>query len=106
MSDEDDSGAQLDHPDILRAVQTCSAVPDQWEGELRDGRAFYYRYRFGRVTLAVGPGRSDVAGITHPTEAGPATQVAILGHGDGLSGMFETDEERSEIFGQLLAEIT
>lgn len=105
MSDEDDSGAQLDHPDILKAVQTCSAVPDQWEGELRDGRAFYFRYRFGLVSLAVGPGRSDVAGITRPSQAGPETRVAILGHGDNLSGMFETDEERSEIFRQLLAEI-
>lgn len=34
---------------------TCSAAPVQIEGTLTDGRRFYFRARFGRAQLGIGP---------------------------------------------------
>lgn len=38
-------------------LMTCSACPTQYEGSLRDGRRFYFRYRSGVARL--GYGRTD-----------------------------------------------
>lgn len=32
-------------------TQTCIACPSQWEGNLKDGRMFYARYRWGGLTI-------------------------------------------------------
>lgn len=34
-------------------TQTCVACPSQWEGKLKDGRMFYARYRWGRLSIEV-----------------------------------------------------
>jgi hypothetical protein len=39
---------------VKSAEQTCSACPTQWQGMLRDGRAFYFRYRWGTAWFGVG----------------------------------------------------
>lgn len=45
-------------PDLVDSYRmTCSACPTQYEGTLRDGRRFYFRYRSGRAQL--GYGRTD-----------------------------------------------
>lgn len=36
---------------VEEIIQTCSACPSQWEGNLKDGRMFYARYRWGRLTI-------------------------------------------------------
>lgn len=33
---------------------TCEACPTQYEGDLADGRRFYFRYRFARAMLGIG----------------------------------------------------
>lgn len=91
---------QLNHPAIRTAVQTCEACPDQWEGELADGRAFYFRYRGGIASLAIGADRDSVAGVCRPGDR-PDVALALFQHGDGLSGMFANDQERSEVFRRL-----
>jgi hypothetical protein len=40
---------------ISSIKQTCSACPSQWEGLLEDGRPIYMRYRWGALTIHVGP---------------------------------------------------
>lgn len=39
----------------LRTLRiTCSACPTQWEGSTEDGKQFYARYRWGRLTWGFG----------------------------------------------------
>lgn len=93
----------LEHPAIATAEQTCIACPDQWEGTLTDGRHFYFRLRSGIASLALGPTRTAVAGITRPDqpERGSGVAVTVMRHGDGLTGAFDSDDERSEVFRRL-----
>lgn len=65
--------------------QTCSACPVQWEGQLRDGRFFYFRYRSGNATLAIGPTLDEVRGRMDQSR---------LRIGDGLDGSMTDDEYR------------
>jgi hypothetical protein len=88
---------------IATAVQTCECVPDQWEGRLKDGKYFYFRYRHGRASLAIGPTPRSVAGVTFAQEAGVASYE--IEHGDRLRGMFNDDAEREQVFSHLLGEI-
>ena len=44
---------------IVNLIQTCSASPAQWEGELEDGRAIYIRYRWGSLGFGVGATLDD-----------------------------------------------
>lgn len=36
-------------------MQTCVAVPSQWQGTFEDGRMFYVRFRNGRLRVSVSP---------------------------------------------------
>lgn len=50
-------------PIILRSLQqTCAACPSQWEGETIDGEFLYVRYRFARLSVAIGPTVEAAAG--------------------------------------------
>jgi len=40
--------------EISSLTWTCGACPVQIEGELTDGRQFYFRYRHAHASLAVG----------------------------------------------------
>lgn len=64
---------------------TCAACPTQYEGTLRDGRRFYFRYRGGRAALGVGATVDEAAG--DPREVG-------VDHGDSLDGNLDEDEFR------------
>ncbi len=39
---------------IVRLEKTCGSYPAQWEGELKDGRCIYIRYRYGNFGIGVG----------------------------------------------------
>lgn len=75
---------------VSAATQTCYACPAQWEGTLKDGRAFYFRYRSGEASLGIGKTRDQA--ITDPG--------AWRTHGDGLDGFMEEDEFH-DVFGLL-----
>lgn len=48
----DHAGAKADPPIVItRAVQTCIAVPAQWNAWTVDGQYLYLRYRFGHGTV-------------------------------------------------------
>ena len=40
------------HKIVKRDALTCRACPTQWEGQLHDGRHFYFRYLCGPVLRA------------------------------------------------------
>lgn len=81
---------------------TCEAFPEQWEGELTTptGRYFYFRYRGGLATLALGPTRRSVAGITRQEQTRKA-DVSVMRCGGNLDGFFRDDEQRGEVFRRL-----
>lgn len=45
---------------VTKIVQTCPASPSQWEGTTEDGRPLYIRYRFGFLSISVGPVGGDM----------------------------------------------
>lgn len=84
----------MEHPAVATATLTCGACPVQYEGQLLDGRHFYFRYRWGRATLGIGA--TPDAAAEDPDEVG-------LTVGDNLRGVFDSDEERDAVFARLLA---
>jgi hypothetical protein len=40
---------------IATIEQTCSRSPSQWEGRLVDGEPVHIRYRWGRLSVNIGP---------------------------------------------------
>ena len=84
----------IDHSLIAVQEQTSYACPDQWQGTLIGGQHFYFRYRSGWASL--GLGATPHAAVADPAEVG-------VGHGDGLQGVFESDDDRSAVFAKLLA---
>jgi hypothetical protein len=78
------------NPQINTSTQTCFACPEQYEGQLVDGRRFYFRYRNGWASLAVGG--DDVSG----------RQDVGMAVGDGLQGIFDSPEQRDQVFAELL----
>jgi len=82
--------ADLSHPAILTAEETCGACPVQWEGTLTDGGPFYFRYRFATASLARTPDSPEVS----------------MPFGDHrLDGIFESDEDRDRVFAELHAQL-
>ena len=76
---------------------TCSACPVQAEGKLKDGRWWYFRYRWGRWTFSTGDDSgvmSAVAGKVFRTE-----QVS-----DGLDGWME-QEKAEDIIRKCIEEV-
>ncbi|HEU4540395.1 MAG TPA: hypothetical protein VFR23_04650 [Jiangellaceae bacterium] len=82
------------NPAVAEWVQTCWGCPDQYEGRLADGRWFYFRYRYGWATLGLGADLGEAIGDRNR---------AGMDVGDNLRGVFGSDEERDEVFDQLLA---
>lgn len=44
---------------IKDPVQTCTACPAQWQGQTEDDRPVYVRYRWGYLSVKVGPPGGD-----------------------------------------------
>ena len=65
---------------------TCPSVPTQYEGTLRDGRVFYFRYRHGRADLGFGQTADDAVMET----LDPATPCLLIG--EGYDGWLSEDE--------------
>lgn len=87
MSSED----ELSHPAVAIATLTCCACPVQYSGRFVDGRFFYFRYRFGRASLAAGRNRDGVEG----------RQDVVVAHGDAMQGCFDSEHERDLVFAKL-----
>jgi hypothetical protein len=85
----------LSHPVVATSAYTCWGCPEQYEGQLVDGRFFYFRFRWGVATLGLG--------IT-PDAAVEDDREARFAVGDNLRGVFDDDLERDLIFARLLAE--
>lgn len=79
--------------------KTCSACPTQWEGTLKDGRSFYFRYRWGKAYLGVADTIDNAVWVG---DKGGVKAFSYLGH--ALDGVLDDDEYRRmfvELHGQL-----
>lgn len=45
---------------VVEIRRTCFACPSQWEGWTEDGRPVYIRYRWGRLSVCIGPAGGDI----------------------------------------------
>lgn len=63
---------------------------------MHDGRWFYYRYRGGHASLALGADRDAVLG----------RHDVIVQVGDGLQGCFDSEQQRERVFVALLNLLT
>ena len=84
---------ELLHPSVAEQHRTSTACPDLWEGKMDDGRFFYFRYRHGTARLGFG-GSVD--------EAVTDSWNRQIDYGHPLDGIFESHEERQQVFGRLL----
>jgi hypothetical protein len=72
---------------IKELARTCYACPSQWEGRLADDRPLYIRYRWGQLSVHIGPPGAD---IDTAVAADPWFDEAV---GDeGLSGFIDLEE--------------
>lgn len=80
---------------IVRAVQTCTACPSQWDAWDADGNYYYLRYRHGHGEVTQFRDEDwwkakDWGGYSD--NPGFIGQVAQFSHGDPLDGLIELDE--------------
>jgi len=87
------------HKIVKDDALTCESCPTQWEGQLHDGRYFYFRYRFGWASLAIGATAGKVTGRSDVSEE----------IGDDLDGSMDIDEYRAaflRLYGRLAEVLT
>lgn len=88
--------------EIKDAVWTCGACPVQIEGELTDGRRFYFRYRHAYATLAAGEHPQGIV------EQSPRSDCAVISRDfpdrDPLDGSLGA-LEGSELLASMAAEL-
>lgn len=53
---------------VAEAEQTCYSCPTQWEGRLKDGRFFYFRFRHGYVSVSLGDEPCPIQSEVHAGE--------------------------------------
>lgn len=71
---------------VRRVCQTSPACPAQWEGWTSDDRPIYVRYRFGRLSIRLGPEGGDM------DSAVTGEEIFSLDHGEDLDGWMDYDE--------------
>jgi hypothetical protein len=76
---------------VDEAEQTGYGCPTQWEGKLKDGRSFYFRYRGGTATLGIGANIDEAIGDA---------KESWLAYGDALDGILE-ESAFKDVFGLL-----
>ena len=80
---------------------TCGACPVQIEGELTDGRKFYFRYRHAFASLAVG---EYPQGVVEQSPGGPDVVTRRFSDRDPLDGSLEIAEAQ-ELLASMAAEL-
>jgi len=71
---------------IASIKQTCGACPSQWEARTVDDRPVYIRYRYGFLSVRIGPQGADI------WSAVGGTEIYGDGVGDAWDGVIELDE--------------
>lgn len=72
---------------IVRAVQTCEALPSQWNAWTDTGQYLYLRYRCGHGTVHAFPSE-DI----NTWEGYPGGEVAWFEYGGPLDGCISLEE--------------
>lgn len=87
--------AQAVRVDTVR--RTCTACPTQYEGQMADGRFFYFRYRHALAELGIGATLDDAVIETLGRE------IPAISYGDHPMDRQISEAEFHELFVQLLA---
>ncbi len=82
---------------VLSYLQTCVAVPSQWEGTLEDGRMFYVRFRNGRLRVSVSP--APTMDVMEAVRGAALLEQLVDGPDDG----FMEEDEMLEMTASVLA---
>lgn len=69
--------------EIVNMTTTCHAAPVQIEGELSDGRVFYFRSRFRKIELGIGQNIEEAADQT-VMHSGIHFELTVPGESDYL----------------------
>lgn len=72
---------------------TCPAAPTQYEGQLEDGRYYFFHYRYGRASLGLGTSVQEAIHDPHKVRRT---------YGDSLDGHM-TEARFEEIAAELLS---
>lgn len=81
---------------VARCLQTSIACPEQYEGQLQDGRRFYFRLRHGKASLGL-----SAVSVTGAADDPHTVRKSV---GDPLQGIFQTSHQRDTVFAELLGE--
>ena len=82
--------------EVIALKQTSIACPSQWEGTLEDGRAIYFRYRHGALSVGAG---CDIDEAVRNSRSGDAVFEDYVG--DGLDGFMDLEELKCHLHGLL-----
>jgi hypothetical protein len=85
------SANTIEHPDVAHCTRAYSPVVTHYYGRLANGHYFYFTYRFGRVTLAVGSSKVATDG----------RHDVVMTHGAARQGNFASDQVRDQVFSHL-----
>jgi hypothetical protein len=80
---------------VQTITKTCEAAPAQWEGRTTDDRPIYVRYRYGFLSVQLGPPGGDLASAIR-TEAFLGAQL-----GGELDGVLSYDELQAATAGEI-----
>ena len=69
--------------EVKNLEQTCDACPSQWEFRTFENRPVYVRYRWGNLTVSVGPSNGDVY------DAVGGIDIVAESLGDPMDGFIE-----------------
>jgi hypothetical protein len=77
-------------PRVISLEQTCTACPSQWEGGLEGGGYVYIRYRWGALSVGIGPSEEEFWGDPSKRRC-----LKDINHGDAFDGHLTTEEMRA-----------
>lgn len=72
---------------ITELNKTCDACPAQWEGRTSDGFPIYIRYRWGHLSICIGPNKDG-----DYDEAVMGQEIFACDSGDGFDGFLSFKE--------------
>lgn len=65
---------------LTKVVQTCEAVPSQWDAWDAEGQYYYLRYRHRTGTVHAEPSQDESTWTSFPTALGTPTETGSVAH--------------------------
>lgn len=90
---------KLYHSAIETVECTCETCPEQWEGKLKNGSTFYFRFRFGTAALGIGSSLEKAVEDSMLSD----NKVDVCREQNPYRGYFRSNQERYLVFTILYA---